>query len=140
MAFVQDQTDPNAPQQQGQPGGAPGSMSQPVSTSSTGGAGSSTPAGSPQGAGSVQTSTQAPPVQDLHAYLAANADQAVGMGQNIAGNLNATAGKVTGDINAAQTDVNNQVSAQNITPNAGLVDQAAQDPAAFVQNQQTLFQ
>ena len=75
MAFVQTtETDPNAPQA---PGASP--MNQPPQTATGAGGSSSVAPGA--GAASVPNSTQAPQVQDLKAYLTANAPQAVGMGQ-----------------------------------------------------------
>ena len=97
MAFVQTPNDPNAQQ----PGSQSTSMNQLPVTASGSGAGAAgantTPAG---GASAVPASTQAPPVQDLKAYLAANAPQAVGMGQTIAGGLNQEYQTAAGDINA----------------------------------------
>ena len=135
MAFVQTENDPNQPTQ------APNaSMAQMPQTSTGTGAGA-TPGG-PQGSTAVPNTTQAPPVQDLQAYLAANAPQSVQMGQNIAGNLNTQVGQVTGDINAAQSDVNAQVNASNVAPNPDLINQAASNPAEFVKdpNNVTAFQ
>lgn len=137
MAYIQPQNDPNAPALAGAMG-APGAMNQPPTTSAGGTATTSSAPGSPQGATTVPNATQAPPVQDLKAYLEANAPQAVQMGQKIAGDLNTTAGKVTGDINAAQQDVAAQVQAQNIAPNQDLVERAAENPAEFVKNQQDM--
>lgn len=128
MAYVQEQNDPNAPQATAM--GAPGPMNQP-STAGGGTAG-------PQGTTAVPNTTQAPPVQDLKAYLAANAPQAVQMGQNIAGNLNQTAGTVTGDINSAQQNVNQQVQSSVVPQNQNLLNEAAANPAQFVQNPKNL--
>lgn len=135
MAYAPTPEDQNAPQQlQGQ------NMNQ-IATSSGVGANSSA-SGSPQGSTAVPATTQAPPVQNLQAYLQANAPQAVQMGQNIANNLSQTAGKVTGDINAAQTDLGNQIQAQNVAPNQDLINRAAESPDQFVNNAQdvTAFQ
>jgi hypothetical protein len=60
------------------------------------------------------------------------------MGQNAAAGVNKAVGTATGDINAAQNDVNAQVAAQDIAPNTDLVSQAAANPVAFVQNDQNL--
>lgn len=137
MAYVSNPTDPNDPnalnpQQDAGVGqeGAPG----PQTSSGIGGDSASTTAGSPQGTASVANSAKAPPVQDLGAYLRANASQAVQMGQKIAGNLNETAQKAIGDVDTAQQNVNAGVNAQYIAPNADLVGRAASDPNAFVQN------
>jgi hypothetical protein len=137
MAYVDTQTDPNA-----QPNAQTNPMAQAPVTTSSGGVGTTAanaaPVGSPQGAAAVPTSTQAPPVQNLQAYLQANQPQAVQMGNTIAGNLQNTVNKTTGDINAAQTDLAGQVAAQNTAPNTDLVNQAAANPAQFVQNPQNL--
>ncbi len=126
MAYVADQNDLNANQQPGTANNSP--MAQLPQTSSGVGAGATatntTTGGSPQGAASVPNSTKAPPVQDLQAYLAANAPQAVQMGQNIANNLNQTQQTVTGDINSGQQNVNQQVQQSNVAPNQELVNQA----------------
>lgn len=137
MAYIIPPNDPNAPAPAGAMG-APGAMNQPPTTSAGGTATSASAPGSPQGAAAQPNATQAPPVQDLKAYLAANAPQAVQMGQNIAGDLNTTAGKVTGDINAAQQDVTSQVAAQNTAPDQALVEKAAENPADFVTNDQNV--
>ena len=135
MAYVQESNDPNA-----QPAGAtPGApMNQLPVTSSGAGAGATSTntsaGGSPQGAAAVPNSTQAPPVQNLQAYLTANQPQAVQMGQNIASGLTNQAGQVTGDINADQSAVDAQVQAQNVAPNQALIDQAAANPSQFVQD------
>lgn len=137
MAYIIPPNDPNAPATAGAMG-APGALNQPPTTSAGGTATSASAPGSPQGAASQPNATQAPPVQDLKAYLAANAPQSVQMGQNIANDLNQTAGKVTGDINAAQQDVASQVAAQNTAPNQALIEQAATNPADFVTNDQNV--
>jgi|HubBroStandDraft_2_1064218.scaffolds.fasta_scaffold02334_6 hypothetical protein len=135
MAYVQDQQDPNAPQTAPTSGAA---MNQLPQTSSGTGAGATsvntTPGGSPQGAAAVPNSTQAPPVQNLGAYLAANQPQALQMGQNIANNLTTQGNQVSGDINADQAAVDQQVQAQNVQPNQDLINQAAANPTEFVQN------
>lgn len=124
MAYVPTIDDPNSPQQlQGQ-----------INPSTSFGGGNRSVLGSPQGSTSVPASTQAPPVQDLNAYLKANAPQAVQQGQNIANNLNQVAGKVTGDINSAQQDLSGQIQQSNVTPNSDLVGRAAANPSGFVQN------
>lgn len=94
----------------------------------------STAGGGPQGATAVPNATKAPPVQDLRAYLAANAPQAAQMGQKIAGNIADETGRVTGDVNAAQAGVQSQINAQTVTPNADLVSRAAANPSEFVKN------
>lgn len=128
MAYAPDPNDQNAPQQLT---GQNNPMNQPPATSS--GVGTNTSAtGSPQGSTAVPAATKAPPVQDLQAYLTANAPQSVQMGQNIAGNLNETAGRVTGDINAAQQDLSNQVQAQTVAPNPDLIQRAGANPTEFV--------
>ena len=135
MAFVQTPNDPNAQQ----PGSQSTSMNQLPVTASGSGAGAAgantTPAG---GASAVPASTQAPPVQDLKAYLAANAPQAVGMGQTIAGGLNQEYQTAAGDINAAKTAQDQAVQAGSVTPNADLVSQAAENPTQFVENPQNI--
>ena len=136
MAYIADQNDPNAQQQPGGTQGAP--MNQPPMTATGGGANTSTTAGSPQGAASVTNTTQAPPTQDLGAYLKANAPQAVQMGQNIGQNLTDQAGNITGDVNNAINTVQGQVQANDIVPNRELVTNAANDPVSFVQNDQNL--
>ncbi len=117
-------------------GSAP--MSQlPVTATGTGAgavAANTSAAGSPQGAAAVPTTTSAPPVQDLQAYLTANAPQAAQMGQNIANNLENTATKVTGDINADQAAFDANVQANNTAPNSQLVEEAAANPTEFVQD------
>ena len=65
-------------------------MNQLPATSSGQGAGASGVAGSPQGSAAIPSTTQAPPVQNLGDYLAANAPQAAQMGQTIASNLTNT--------------------------------------------------
>lgn len=129
MAYVQDQTDQT---QQAAP------MSQAPQTSSGGVAGAAVSgvSGAPggQGATSVPNSTQAPPVQNLQAYLTANAPQAVQMGQNIGNNLSTQANQVTGDINADQAATDQQIQAQNVAPNQSLINSAASNPSQFVQD------
>jgi len=132
MAFVQTSNDPNAQQ----PGNPQSPMNQPPVTASGTGAGAT---GAPSGGSSaVPASTQAPPVQDLKAYLSANAPQAVGMGQTIAGGLNQEYQTAAGDINAAKTAQDQAVQAGSVTPNSDLVSQAAANPTQFVQNQQNV--
>jgi hypothetical protein len=109
----------------------------PVTSSGAGAGATSTntsAGGSPQGAAAVPNSTQAPPVQNLQAYLEANQPQAVQMGQNIAGNISQQGNQVTGDINADQAAVDAQVQSQNVVPNQDLVSRAAADPTQFVTN------
>lgn len=140
MAYVQN--DPNAPeldQNQGQmpaPAAGAQAMGAAPATSSGGPAGAKVGggAGSPQGVTAMPGSTQAPPVQDLHAYLDANQPQSVQMGKNIAGNLDQTRQAAVGDINAAQQSVGDLVQGQNIAPDAALVSRAAADPTNFVSN------
>lgn len=137
MAYVQTPDDQNAQtaSQTNTTGVQP-----PPQTSSTGTA--SAVSGSPQGAAAIPSTTKAPPVQNLQAYLAANAPQAVQSGQNIANGLTAQANQVTGDINADQTATDQQIQAQNVAPNQTLINQAASNPSAFVQdpNNVTAFQ
>lgn len=147
MAYVpnQNEVDPNDPN--AVPGGNGGAAA-PVDTgiqdataapqTSTGiggdaGAGTTAP-GSPQGVSAAPTTSKAPPVQDLGAYLRANAPQSVQMGQNIAGKLNQTAQRATGDIDTAANNVNTGIQAATVAPNADLVGRAAKDPTAFVSN------
>lgn len=125
MAYVPNPEDQNSPQQ------LTGANGQPQT--SGGGSGSSS-LGTPQGSTSVPASTQAPPVQNLSAYLKANAPQAVQQGQNIANNLSNTVNQVTGDINSAQQGFNKTVQDQNVTPDSALVERAASNPSGFVQN------
>jgi hypothetical protein len=109
----------------------------PVTSSGAGAGATSTntsAGGSPQGAAAVPNSTQAPPVQNLQAYLTANQPQAVQMGQNIASGLTNQAGQVTGDINADQSAIDAQVQAQNTPVSQTLIDQAAANPTQFVQD------
>lgn len=135
MAYVQETEDPNAPQSTSTQGAAMNQLPQTSSGSGAGaGAANTTASGSPQGAPAVPNSTQAPPVQNLQAYLAANAPQAVQMGQNIAGNLTQQSNQVTGDINADQAAFDQSVQASNTAPNVQLVDQAASNPSQFVQD------
>lgn len=124
MAYVPPPDDPNA-QGQGQGQQAPGGGAPPVTTSAA-------PSGNGQGVTSVPGSATQPPVQNLQDYLAANQDQAVAMGKTIGDNLTAGANKVTGDIGADLSAVDNQVQASNVNPNAGLVNSAASDPTKFV--------
>lgn len=131
MAFVDTTNDQTQQQQQTAP------MNQPVMTTSAGGGGAGSGV-NPQGAAASPTSAKTPPVQDLKAYLEANAPQAVQMGQNIAQNLTNQAGQITGDINQAATDTSNQVAAQNVAPNQELVNQAAANPTEFVKNPQNV--
>jgi hypothetical protein len=136
VAYVADQNDPNAQQPATTTPGA--AMQQLPTTSSGAGAGATgtntTPAGSPQGAAAVPNTTQAPPVQDLQAYLTANQPQAVQMGQNIAGNLQNTATQVTGDIAADQAAADANVQASNVQPNSQLITEAVANPTQFVQD------
>jgi hypothetical protein len=131
MAYVQTPEDPNAPGATAAP--AAGAAQPPQTATGTGGSAGVTP-GSPQGTTAIPATTQAPPVQDLHAYLEANAPQAVGMGQNIAGNLNTQYETVAGDINSAQSAQDAAIHAGTVEPNTDLVSRAAADPNAFVQN------
>jgi len=135
MAYVQDANDPNAQQPATTPGAA---MNQLPVTSSGAGAGATSTntsaGGSPQGAAAVPNSTQAPPVQNLQAYLTANQPQAVQMGQNIVSGLTNQAGQVSGDINADQAAIDAQVQAQNTPVNQDLINQAAANPAQFVKD------
>lgn len=135
MAFVPDTNDPNAQNQPGQQS----PMNQAPQTA-TGGASTSTnvPAGTSQGAASVPGSTQAPPVQDLQAYLTANAPQAVGMGQQIAGGLNQEYQTAVGNVNSAQTAQDQSIQSGSVAPNTDLVSSAAADPTQFVQNPQNV--
>lgn len=137
MAYVPEANDPNAPANTGAP--APtGPMNQLPATSSGTGAGATqtntSTSGSPQGAPAVPNSSQAAPVQDLGAYLAANQPQALQMGQNIANNLTTGYNQVTGDINADQAAFDQSVQASNVIPNSDLVSRAAADPTQFVTN------
>lgn len=136
MAFIQNQS--NLLNDQTDQTNQSQDNNDPIQTANGTGDNSSVSPGSPQGVTAAPTSSKAPPVQDLHAYLAANAPQAVQFGQKIANNLNTTAGKVTGDINAAQQDLSGQVAAQNIAPNQQLIESAANDPAQFVQDPSNL--
>jgi len=135
MAYVDSSNDPNATPAATTPGAA---MNQLPVTSSGAGAGATSTntsaAGSPQGAAAVPNSTQAPPVQDLQAYLSANQPQAVQMGQNIAGNITQQGNQVTGDINADQAAFDAQTQAQNTPVNQDLINQAAANPSQFVQD------
>ena len=135
MAYVDSSNDPNATPAATTPGAAMQQL--PVTSSGTGAGATSTntsAGGSPQGATAVPNSTQAPPVQNLQAYLTANQPQAVQMGQNIAGNISQQGNQVTGDINADQAAVDAQVQSQNVAPNQDLVSRAAADPTQFVTN------
>jgi hypothetical protein len=140
MAYVDNQNDPLTAQ--AAPGSGTSGQVPPQTSAGTGGTSGFTGASSPQGAASVTSTAKAPPVQDLHAYLAANAPQAVQAGQNIGNNLSAQANKVTGDINSDQGAFGQSVQAQNTAPNSDLVNQAALNPSAFVQdpNNVTAFQ
>ena len=135
MAFVPDTNDPNAQNQPGQQ--AP--MNQAPQTA-TSGASTSTnvPAGTSQGAAAVPGSTQAPPVQDLQAYLTANAPQAVGMGNTIAGGLNQEYQTAVGNVNSAQTAQDQAIQSGSVAPNTDLVSSAAANPTQFVQNPQNV--
>lgn len=129
MAYVTNQDE-----SQIQPASSPGmATNQPAPQTSSGGSSGAT-FGGPQGVSAITSQTKAPPVQNLQAYLSANAPQAVAAGQNIASGLDQTSGKVTGDINTDQSAFDQSVQAQNINPNAGLVGQAAANPNAFVQD------
>lgn len=133
MAYVQD---PNDQGMQGAQAPTQSPLNQMPATSTGGGTApvTSSGAGSPQGAAAVPNTTKAPPVQNLQAYLTANAPQSVQMGQNIANNLTSQANKVTGDINADQAAFDQQVQSSNTAPNQDLVSRAAASPTDFVQN------
>jgi hypothetical protein len=137
MAYVQDPNDPNATPQAGTPGAA-SPMNQPPQTSTGAGGATAGPAGTPQGVSATPATTQAPPVQDLKAYLAANAPQAVGMGQQIAGGLNQEYQTATGDIQSAQTAQDQAIKAGSVSPNQDLVSAAAANPSEFVQTPQNI--
>lgn len=126
MAYAPDPNNQNAPQELVDP-----TKQQPV-TSSTGGG--SAAGATPQGATAVPNATKAPPVQDLKAYLTANAPQAVQMGQSIANNLNEQGQQVVGDINSAQEGVDAQIQGASVAPNADLVSRAASNPTDFIKN------
>ena len=66
--------------------------------------------------------------------MTANAPQAAGMGQAIAQNISNQGQQVTGDINADQQAFDQQVQASNVAPNQDLINEAAANPYAFVQN------
>ena len=135
MAFVPDTNDPNAQNQPGQQ--AP--MNQAPQTATSGAITSTNvPAGTSQGAASVPGSTQAPPVQDLQAYLTANAPQAVGMGNTIAGGLNQEYQTAVGNVNSAQTAQDQAIQSGSVAPNTDLVSSAAANPTQFVQNPQNV--
>ena len=137
MAFVQDaQNDPNAQQPSTTGTNAPMNQLPQTSSGGTGGAtgANTSTSGGPQGAPAVPTSTKAPPVQDLQAYLTANAPQAAGMGGAIAQNLTNQGQQVTGDINADQQAFDQSVQASNDAPNQELINQAAANPTQFLQD------
>lgn len=118
---------------------APGSPGvQPPPATSTGQGGGPQGPGAGQGVVATPTKTSPPPVVNLGDYLAANAPQEVGMGQQIAGNLEQTAGQVSGDINADQAAVDQTVQASNVAPNPTLVSEAAAAPSEFVTNPDNL--
>lgn len=141
MAYVpsSETTDPNAPLQPGALApNAPMNMPPAPMTSSGVGGTSGTPSGSGQGVSATPNAGVQPPVQNLQDYLTANQPQAAAMGQKIANNLTAGAGKVTGDIGADLSAVDQQVQASNTVPNPDLVNRAAANPSQFVTNPKDL--
>lgn len=129
MAYVPSTAD-TEDQTQFQPG-TPQTAVPPATSTGAAGAGG---AQSGQGATATVAKGTPPPVTNLGDYLAANAPQAVGMGNTIAGNLTAQGQMATGDINADQAAVNQEVQAQDVAPNPGLVGEAEANPAGFVTN------
>lgn len=113
-----------------------------VATSSGAGGTSAPVGGSGQGSSAVVgTPGVQPPVQNLGDYLAANAPQAAGLGQNIANNLTGQYNQVTGDINTDQAAFDQQVQANNVGSNYDpTIQSAATDPTHFVADQTAVSQ
>lgn len=122
--------DPNQQNQQNQQQNVPGAPPPPVATSAAPGAG---PAGSKTPTGVANQQTPAQPFTNLQSYLTANAPQIQQQANTISGNLQNQYGQVKSDVNAGTQAFNQQV-AQGYTPeNAAIVQQAAANPAQFVQ-------
>ena len=125
MAFAPD---PNQPAEQNLPGAT---GMQPVPTSAAPGAGPGGSTKAPTGAPNQQAPAQ--PFTNLHSYLTANQPQVQQQADTIAGNLTNQYGQVQSDINAGTTAFNNQVGAGYAPDNPTLIQQAAANPAQFVQ-------
>lgn len=131
MAYVDSSNDPNAQTMTATQ--AP--MNQAPATSSGGSPASAGAANTAQGAQASPNASKAPPVQNLQAYLAANAPQATGMGQNIAGQLTQGANAVNTDLTNGQNSFESQVNASAVPADyQSTVDQAAANPTAFATN------
>lgn len=137
MAFVDDQQDPQNPET-----GTPDQAQPQTSSGSSANASvASSPSTNPQGTTAVPNATQAPPVQNLQAYLQANAPQALGMGQNIAKQLEGGYQAVNKDIGNAQQQFEGEVSKSAAPSNAqDIVSQAAQNPTQFVKDPNNVSQ
>lgn len=133
MAYVPESEDPNAQVQTST--AAPMNQAAAPATSSGGTPSSAGAANTAQGAQASPNASKAPPVQNLQAYLAANAPQATGMGQNIAGQLTQGANAVNTDLTNGQQSFDQSVNASAVPADyQSTVDQAAANPSQFVTN------
>lgn len=147
MAYVNPSGDTddelNNPQnQQGQPQNDPGQLPAPQTSFGVGGD-SSKASGGGAGGGVTPTRGGSPPVQDLGAYLRANAPQAAQMGHTIAGNIGKAAQDVQTNLASAGQQFGEQVKASGAPENSSqIIQQAAQNPIEFAKdpNNVTAFQ
>lgn len=132
MAYI-DPSDPNNQQAQMAPNAllqTPQTAGQ-VSSGPAGGVASAVP---PAGVAAQTGGGKAPPVQNLSAYLKANAPQAQGMADKIATTLGAGAKQVQSDMANAQSAFDTEVQTGSVQPDQGLIQQAAADPVNFVKD------
>lgn len=133
MAYVPESEDPNAQVQTST--AAPMNQAATPATSSGGTPATAGAASNAQGAPSSPNASKAPPVQNLQAYLQANAPQATGMGQNIANQLTQGYNAVNTDLTNGQNAFENQVNASAVPADyQSTVNQAAANPTQFATN------